>query len=54
MKYMDGNIKYKRPVPKGYKYVNPKLEQPGYSEEWYKLIIEQTGDQFKIPEQQKK
>ncbi len=47
MKYMDGNIKFKRAVPKGYKYVNPKLEQPGYGEEWYKLIIEQTGNKFK-------
>jgi len=54
MKYMDGNIKFKRPIPKGYKYVNPKLEQPGYGQEWYKLIISQTGDKLKEPGQEKK
>jgi len=47
-KFMDGNIKEARPVPEGYKYVTPKIEQPGYSEEWYKLIIEETGDKFKV------
>ena len=47
MKYMDGNIKVKKPAQKGYKYVNPDLKQPGYSADWYKLIIEKTGDQFK-------
>jgi len=48
VKYMDGNIKTKREVPKGYKYVAPKVEQPGYGEETYELIIEKTGDQFKV------
>lgn len=41
-KYMDGNIKYKVEGKQ-----NPKLEQPGYSEEWYRKIIEDTGDKFK-------
>jgi len=48
MKYMDGNIKTAKEVPEGYKYVTPDLEQPGYGEEKYKLIIEETGDQFKV------
>lgn len=47
-KYMDGNVKEKRDVPEGYKYVNPKLSQPGYSKAWYKAIIESTGDKFKM------
>jgi len=47
-KFMDGNLKEARPVPENYKYVNPKIEYPGYSEEWYKFIIEQTGDKFKV------
>lgn len=47
-KFMDGNIKEARPVPENYKYVTPKLEQPGYGEEWYKFIIEETGDKFKV------
>ncbi len=34
-KYLDGNVKEKQPVPQGYNRVNPKLSQPGYSEEWY-------------------
>jgi dipeptidase len=48
MKYMDGNIKTAKPVPEGYKFVNPDLSQPGYGEDWYRLIIEKTGDQFKV------
>lgn len=50
VKYMDGNVKKAKEIPEGYKYVNPELEQPGYSEDKYRLIIEQTGDRFKMPE----
>jgi dipeptidase len=46
-KYVDGNVKEKRPVPKGYKYVTPKITQPGYSEDWYRAIVKATGDKFK-------
>ncbi|MCX7954366.1 MAG: C69 family dipeptidase [Bacteroidales bacterium] len=42
VKYMDGNIKTKVPGKR-----DPKVEQPGYGQEWYKLIIEKTGDKFK-------
>ena len=49
-KYMDGNIKEKREVPEGYKYYTPGLQQPGYGEAWYKRIVDETGDHFKIPE----
>ncbi|MCF8367462.1 MAG: C69 family dipeptidase [Bacteroidales bacterium] len=48
-KYMDGNVKEAVDVPEGYKYHNPKLSQPGYSKEWYKKIVEDTGDKFKMP-----
>jgi dipeptidase len=48
MKYMDGNIKTPKEVPDNYKYVTPNVSQPGYGEEWYRLIIEKTGDQFKM------
>ncbi len=48
MKYMDGNIKTKKPVQKGYRMANPDVKQPGYGEDWYRLIIEKTGDQFKV------
>jgi dipeptidase len=40
-RYMDGNIK--TPVAGE---LNPHLEQPGYSEYWYREIIEETGDKF--------
>lgn len=46
-KYMDGNVKEKREVPKGYKYVTPRLSQPGYSKEWYETIVKETGDRYK-------
>jgi dipeptidase len=49
-KYMDGNIKEKSEVPEGYKYYPAKLQQPGYGEDWYRKIVEETGDHFKIPE----
>ena len=41
-RFMDGNVKEPDPGQK-----NPKLQQPGYSKEWYKKIIEETGDKFK-------
>jgi dipeptidase len=48
VKYMDGNIKTKNEVPDGYLYVNPNLEQPGYSEDKYRQIADQTGDKLKV------
>ncbi len=42
-KYMDGNIKEKVPGK-----LNPKLEQPGYGEEWYRRIVNETGEHFKM------
>jgi len=46
MKYMDGNIKEKSAPKEGYKFVTPKLKQPGYGEEWYRRIVKETGDKF--------
>ncbi|MBM3434650.1 MAG: dipeptidase [Bacteroidetes bacterium] len=48
-KYMDGNIKTKVDVPEGYKYHVPALKQPGYSETFYRQIVEETGDKLKLP-----
>jgi hypothetical protein len=47
VKYMDGNVKTKQAVPKGYKMMNPKLSQPGYGDEWNKMIVKMTGDRFR-------
>jgi dipeptidase len=46
-KYMDGNIKTSQPVPAGYNRVNPKVSQPGYTEEWNKFVAKSTGDRYK-------
>ena len=46
-RFMDGNVKTKVEGQK-----NPKVEQPGYSEEWYRKVAEETGDKFKEPEGQ--
>jgi dipeptidase len=43
MKYMDGNIK--RPNPG---FQNPHVKYPGYGEDYYRKIIEETGEQFKV------
>ncbi len=54
MKYMDGNIKEKSEPKQGYKFVTPKLKQPGYGEEWYRRIVKETGDKFLYRENEKK
>jgi dipeptidase len=46
-KYMDGNVKVKQAVPKGYKMVNPKITQPGYGDDWNRFVVKNTGDKFK-------
>lgn len=46
-KYMDGNVKVKQPLPKNYKYVVPKVSQPGYGDEWNRVIVKNTGDKLK-------
>ncbi len=40
---MDGNIK-----EKDGDNMNPKVKQPGYSKEWYRKVIQDTGDHFKM------
>ena len=42
-KFMDGNIKTRVPGQQ-----NPKVKQPGYDEEFYRSIVKQTGDKFKV------
>jgi len=47
VKYLDGNVKEKRPVPKGYKYYAPSVSQPGYGDEWYRIIVKHAGDKLR-------
>ena len=42
-KYMDGNIK--EPVPG---QMNPSVKQPGYSNEFYRMIVNSAGDRLKV------
>ncbi|MBU2652263.1 MAG: C69 family dipeptidase [Bacteroidetes bacterium] len=42
MRYMDGNIKTPNPGKQ-----NPKVSQPGYGNEFYRIIVEKTGDKLK-------
>ena len=46
-KYLDGYIKTPSEVPDGYKYYAPNYTWPGYGEDWYRRIVNETGDQFK-------
>jgi len=43
MKYLDGNIKYVDPNNR-----NPIVNWPGYGEEWYRRIVKETGDHFRV------
>ena len=47
MKYMDGNVNTPQPAQPGQKYTPIKSEHPKYSQEFYRYIIEKTGDKFK-------
>ena len=42
-KYMDGNIKWDNPKTR-----NPNLKQPGYGEDWYRKIVDETREQFEV------
>jgi dipeptidase len=45
MKYMDGNVKTPDPPHR-----NPKVVWPGYSEAWYRRIIAEKGEHFRVPQ----
>jgi dipeptidase len=47
-KYMDGNVKT---IVAGQR--NPKVYWPGYGEDWYRIVVKETGDKFKEPEPEK-
>lgn len=49
MKYLDGNVKPSEGyqlIDNGYNTEIPKVTFPGYSEEFYKAIIDESGDKF--------
>jgi dipeptidase len=47
-KYMDGNIKEPVSIPEGYKYIAPNIKQPGYGDTFYRKLVKETGDKFKV------
>lgn len=47
MKYMDGNLNTAQPTKPGSKYTPIKSEHPKYSDEYYRILIEKTGDKYK-------
>jgi dipeptidase len=47
VKYVDGNVKEKQPLPANYKYMVPKVTQPGYGDEWNRIIVKLTGDKYR-------
>lgn len=49
-KYMDGNVKTRRPLPEGYKYVAPEVKQPGYPQDWLMRTVIDAGDKLKMPD----
>lgn len=49
VKYVDGNIKTKQPIPNGYKYYAPKVEQPGYDEKWKRAVVKDAGEKLVFP-----
>ena len=47
MKYMDGNLNTPVENKPGHKYTPIKSEHPKYSDEYYRILIEKTGDKYK-------
>jgi dipeptidase len=43
-RFMDGNVKTRIEGQQ-----NPELEQPGYSEEWYRVVAKDAGDKIRYP-----
>ena len=47
MKYMDGNLNTPVDNKPGHKYTPVKSEHPKYSDEYYRILIEKTGEKYK-------
>ena len=48
MKYMDGNVNTAVENKPNHKYTPIKSEHPKYSDEYYQMLIEKTGDKYKV------
>ncbi len=47
MKYMDGNLNTAVPNEPNHKYTPINSDHPKYSDEYYRILIEKTGDKYK-------
>ena len=47
MKYMDGNLNTAQKPLQGHRYTPIKSEHPKYSDEYYQILIEKTGNKYK-------
>lgn len=47
MKYMDGNLNTVAPSQPNQKYTPINSDHPKYSDEYYRILIEKTGDKYK-------
>ena len=47
MKYVDGNLNTPGEPVEGQKYVPINSKHPKYSDEYYRILIEKTGDKYK-------
>ena len=47
MKYVDGNLNTPGQPVEGQKYVPINSKHPKYSDEYYQILIEKTGDKYK-------
>lgn len=48
MKYMDGNLNTPTQVPDGQNYAPINSKHPKYSDEYYEILIEKTGDKYRV------
>lgn len=48
MKYMDGNVNTAVENKPNHKYTPINSEHPKYSDEYYQILIEKTGDKYKV------
>ncbi len=49
-KYMDGNVKTRRALPEGYRYITPEVKQPGYPQDWLMRIVIDAGEKLRMPD----
>ena len=47
MKYLDGNLNTAQPNEPGHRYTPIRSEHPKYSDDYYRILIQETGDKYR-------